>query len=307
MAIDISIIIPLYNKEEYIERVLKCIENQTFKNWECIIVDDGSTDDSASIVKEYILNRGKQWRYFHQENRGQASARNTGIDLCEGRYIAFLDADDLWPNNKLALQFSALEVNPNCVLALSPFVIFDPNSRLPRLVKHTNSEKMLRGWLSMRGFGGGIESVGLIRGSALGTQLRFDESLTTSSGLDLTLRLAKLGEITFLREIGLFYRISEGQWHSNSSELERNMKIIRFKHQIDSGEPLDKYHFAYKYWSAKKSSGSQTFFPALWRSVFSTNDGRLHMIFCLIIRNLKARALGVLNYKNIMKLISYNN
>ena len=307
MKVEISIVIPLYNKEEYIIRVLKCIENQTFKNWECIIVDDGSTDESARIVKEYILNRGNQWRYFHQKNMGQASARNIGIDLCEGRYIAFLDADDLWPNNKLALQFSALEVNPNYVVALSPFVIFDPNTRLPRLVRHTNSKKMLKGWLSMRGFGGGIESVGLIRRSALGSQLRFDESLTTSSGLDLTLRLSKLGEISFLREIGLFYRISEGQWHSNSAELERNLKIIRFKHQIESGEPLDKYHVAYRYWSSKKSLGSRTFLPALWRSVFSPSDRRFHMIFCLVLRNLKAKVLGVLNYKNIMKLISDNN
>jgi glycosyltransferase involved in cell wall biosynthesis len=307
MTIEISIVIPLYNKEEYIERVLKCIENQTFKNWECIIVDDGSTDASARIVKEYILNRGKQWRYFHQENMGQAYARNVGIELSEGRYIAFLDADDLWPNSKLALQFSALEVNPSCVVALSPFVIFDPNSRIPRLVKHTNSTKMLKGWLSMRGFGGGIESVGLIRRSAFGTQLRFDESLTTSSGLDLTLRLAEQGEIAFLRDIGLFYRISEGQWHSNSVELERNLKIIRFKHQIESREPLDKYHLAYKYWSGKKSSGLKTFLAAICRSVFFTGDKHFHMIFCLTIRNLKAKILGILNYRYITNLMSNSN
>ena len=76
MSVKVSIVIPLYNKEEYIERVLKCIENQSLEDWECIIIDDGSTDNSAMIVKNYISNRGNKWRYFHQENRGQAAARN---------------------------------------------------------------------------------------------------------------------------------------------------------------------------------------------------------------------------------------
>ena len=150
MPVKVSIIIPLYNKEEYIERALKCIEDQSFEDWECIIIDDGSTDGSAVIVKNFISNRGNKWRYLRQKNRGQAAARNTGIDLSLGEYIAFLDADDLWPSNKLFLQFAALESNASYVLALSPYVIFDSNSNYLRLVTHSNADKMLKSRLKGR-------------------------------------------------------------------------------------------------------------------------------------------------------------
>ena len=71
MPVKVSIIIPLYNKEEYIERALKCIEDQSFEDWECIIIDDGSTDGSAVIVKNFISNRGNKWRYLRQKIEGK--------------------------------------------------------------------------------------------------------------------------------------------------------------------------------------------------------------------------------------------
>jgi len=304
MHIDITIVIPLYNKEDYIYRVLTCIENQTFTNWECIIIDDGSTDSSAMVVKEFISERGARWKYIFQENMGQASARNLGIAESQGKYVAFLDADDLWPNSKLESQFDALESNPLCVVVLSPFVIFNPQSILPRLVRHTSPKKMLSGWLSMRGFGGGIESVGLIRQSVLSSQFNFDESLTTSSGLDLALRLSELGEVLFLKEIGLIYRISEGQWHTNMFELERNMGIIREKHGFRSVESLDPYHSAYLYWADKRKNGWRDFLAAVVGAAFQFENKRLIMIVCLVFRNIKARVMGFVYYRRIRGLIS---
>lgn len=304
MSVKVSIVIPLYNKEEYIERVLKCIENQSLEDWECIIIDDGSTDNSARIVKNYISNRGNKWKYFHQENRGQAAARNIGIDLSTGEYIAFLDADDLWPSNKLLLQYSALESNKSYVLALSPFVIFESNSNFPRLVAHSNAKKMLSGWLSMTGFGGGLESVGLIRKSALGTNLRFDSSLTTSSGLDLALKLSDLGGICLLKEIGLLYRINDGQWHSNMGELERNLVIIRNIHEKRSKNSLEPSHFAYIYWANIRLNGWRNFFKAILKSIFYTENFRLQMIVSLVRRNLIARILGFINLIHIRKLLA---
>ena len=70
-------------------RVLECIEGQEFTNWECIIVDDGSTDESPQIVKEFLSARSDKWRYIRQVNQGQAAARNAGIELSQGKYIAF--------------------------------------------------------------------------------------------------------------------------------------------------------------------------------------------------------------------------
>jgi glycosyltransferase involved in cell wall biosynthesis len=304
MPVDISIIIPLYNKEKYIERVLSCIESQTFLDWECIILDDGSTDESGRIAKDFIFERGNRWRYVYQENSGQAAARNAGINLSEGKYIAFLDADDLWPKSKLTTQYEALELHENCVLALSPFVIFDVNSILPRVVSHTSTEKMLNGWVTMLGFGGAIESVGLIRKSSLEEGLRFDESLTTSSGLDFTLMLVKLGQICFLKDIGLIYRISDGQWHSNSLELHRNLNIVRMKHQGDWDVTLSKYHYAYSFWVEKRTKGWWSYFAGFFNSILCLNYIELHMFFSLLIRNVKARISGIIRFKYLSKLIA---
>lgn len=89
----ISIIIPVFNAEKYIIRCLKSIENQSFKNYEVIIVNDGSTDASLSIISDYAINKDPI-KIFNQKNRKAAAARNTGLQNAKGQYIAFIDADD---------------------------------------------------------------------------------------------------------------------------------------------------------------------------------------------------------------------
>jgi glycosyltransferase involved in cell wall biosynthesis len=285
-------------------RVLECIEGQEFTNWECIIVDDGSTDESPQIVKEFLSAHSDKWRYIRQVNQGQAAARNAGIELSQGKYIAFLDADDFWPNYKLKSQFDSLESDDELVAVLSPFVIFSANSKTPRLVSHHATEKLLIGWITMRGFGGGIESVGLIRRSALGMDLRFDESLSTSSGLDFTLRLSERGKVGFVKEIGLLYQISEGQWHSNTDELMRNLEIIRKKYPGYSPDSLEEWHSAYIYWAKKKSKGWYRFVGALLKSFCYQNRRlRLLMIWALTTRNVNAKWQGFNHRQEIKDLL----
>lgn len=89
----ISIIIPVYNTEKYLERCLESVTRQTYKGFECIIVDDGSTDHSLSICKDYE-KRDPRFRVFHKENGGLSSARNYGIERAEGDYLYFVDSDD---------------------------------------------------------------------------------------------------------------------------------------------------------------------------------------------------------------------
>lgn len=93
MDVFFSIIIPLYNKELYIERSISSVLNQTFKNFELIVVDDGSTDNGPNIVKNIL---DKRIYLIQQENKGVSSARNKGIDASKYEFIAFLDADDEW-------------------------------------------------------------------------------------------------------------------------------------------------------------------------------------------------------------------
>lgn len=94
----ISIVIPLYNKRKYIGTTLQSVLDQTFTDYECLIIDDGSTDGSELIVKSFKDSRLK---YFRQENSGVSSARNAGIRLAKGNYVAFLDADDRWDRHYL--------------------------------------------------------------------------------------------------------------------------------------------------------------------------------------------------------------
>jgi len=307
MSPSVSIVIPLYNKETFINRVLTCIEGQTFQDWECIIVDDGSTDNSPKIAKDFILNRGGRWKYIRQDNRGQASARNVGIEESKGRYIAFLDADDFWPADKTYTQFLAMEADPGCVLVLSQFVIFNPTTKLPRLISHSDTNKLLSEWLSMLGFGGGLESVGLVRRSALGSDLRFDESLSTSSGLDFSIKVAKRGTVCFLKKIGLVYRISEGQWHTDTKELLRNMVIIREKHQASTQDSLIEYHSAYIFWTGIKSQGWRVIAFELYKSLLNPKNERFKMAYCLIRRNFQAKILGLLHYRYIKNLLAKEN
>lgn len=104
----ISVIIPLYNCERYIEETIQSVLNQTYENIEIIVVDDGSSDNSKEVVKRLQLN-DERIKYFYQSNSGVSVARNTGMEKAIGKYIAFLDSDDLWERDKLKLQVKKIE------------------------------------------------------------------------------------------------------------------------------------------------------------------------------------------------------
>lgn len=90
----VSVIVPIYNTEKYLKRCVDSIINQTYPNLEMILVDDGSTDDSGKLCDEYA-KQDARIRVIHQKNGGPSTARNAGLDICNGEYIAFVDSDDL--------------------------------------------------------------------------------------------------------------------------------------------------------------------------------------------------------------------
>ena len=98
----ISCIVPVYNGERYLGEAIESILKQSYRPTEIIIADDGSTDGTASIAARY----GKQVRYLRQANAGTAAARNLGMRAAEGEFFAFLDADDVWPSDKLDRQMA---------------------------------------------------------------------------------------------------------------------------------------------------------------------------------------------------------
>lgn len=107
----VSVIIPAYNKEESILETLDSVFSQTFKNYEVLVIDDGSTDRTKDVVMSY----SKDIVYKYQENQGQGAARNTGIEAAKGNYIVFLDADDYWMPTFLETCYNFLESHPDLV------------------------------------------------------------------------------------------------------------------------------------------------------------------------------------------------
>lgn len=115
-----SVIIPLYNKEKFIEQTIKSLLNQSFTNFEVIIVNDGSTDGSRSILNNLINDK---FVIYDQDNQGVSQARNFGIKQAKGQYIALLDADDLWYNNHLLELKKLIESFPNAGLFCNNYEI----------------------------------------------------------------------------------------------------------------------------------------------------------------------------------------
>lgn len=104
----VSIIVPCYNQAQYLEEALQSVLNQTYGNWECIIVNDGSPDNTEEVANHWIA-KDSRFKYFYKKNEGLSSARNFGLNIIKGDYIQFLDSDDVLDSNKFEL--SLLEVN----------------------------------------------------------------------------------------------------------------------------------------------------------------------------------------------------
>lgn len=107
----VSIITPSFNSEKFIAETIRSVQNQTYQNWEMIIVDDCSTDKTVSIVECIANNDSRIKVYKLDKNSGTGIARNTALDKASGKYIAFLDADDLWKPKKLEIQINFLKNN----------------------------------------------------------------------------------------------------------------------------------------------------------------------------------------------------
>ena len=107
----VSIVTPVYNAERFIEQTIQSVLAQTYTDWELLLIDDCSTDDSGKIIQRYAQQDERIKYHRLQENSGAAVARNTAIGLAQGEYLAFLDSDDLWVANKLKRQLSDLKAN----------------------------------------------------------------------------------------------------------------------------------------------------------------------------------------------------
>jgi glycosyltransferase involved in cell wall biosynthesis len=121
----ISIIMPAYNAESYIAESIKSVQNQSFSNWELIIINDGSSDNTSQVAQRYTHNDSRII-LINQINKQQGGARNAGLKVAKGQWIAFLDADDLWDKEKLKKQLDAAESRPDAdVIYTEGYIFYD--------------------------------------------------------------------------------------------------------------------------------------------------------------------------------------
>ncbi len=133
----VSIITPCYNSAKYIAATIESVINQTYGNWEMIIIDDDSIDNTTQIINQYIEKDRRIKLIKLSKNRGTAIARNIGIETAKGRYIAFLDSDDLWLPEKLEKQILFIKEN-KLPLTFSSYFLIDSNENIIGIIKVKN-------------------------------------------------------------------------------------------------------------------------------------------------------------------------
>jgi glycosyltransferase involved in cell wall biosynthesis len=124
----ISIIVPCYNYGHFLHETLNSVQKQTYQNWECIIVDDGSTDNTKKVAEEYC-KKDSRFNYLYKTNGGLSSARNTGLKASKGEYIQLLDADDLIEDKKLEIHSEYLSAHPETDIVYGSMMRFLHNNR----------------------------------------------------------------------------------------------------------------------------------------------------------------------------------
>ena len=130
----VSIVTPVYNAEKYLEETVKSVQAQTYENWELFLIDDGSKDDSLKIARK-LAKSDKRINVISIDNSGAAFARNIGISKASGRYLCFIDADDLWMNDKLEKQVAFMK-EKDCAFSFTGYVFGDENAKPNNKIVH---------------------------------------------------------------------------------------------------------------------------------------------------------------------------
>lgn len=199
----ISVVIPSYNRAHLLPRTIKSVIDQTYQDFEIVIVDDCSQDDTYDVVMA-LKNTYDNYdiRYIaHQKNRGESGARNTGIENSLGEYVAFLDSDDEWLPEKLCEQISFLKDN-SCDGVVCEYYLVDNNEKISLSFQGDTLNSLD---LFTKGCGFGIGTNLLIKRSKL--QQRFDENLKLFADMDWLYRLLKESSIKVLHKpLALYYK-----------------------------------------------------------------------------------------------------
>ena len=193
----VSVVIPAYNAAWCVAKAIDSVLAQDYRDFELIVVDDGSTDDTAKVLAAY----GDAIRVIRKPNGGLSSARNTGIAAARGEFIAFLDADDWWLPGKLRLQMSSMRQNANIGFSSTTARVVDPDGNLVNIwaCAHWDGPFLAHLFGSNADVAGSGSAV-IARRSLFDQVGGFDETLRSLEDIDMWMRLAAVSEYACLEE-----------------------------------------------------------------------------------------------------------
>ncbi len=220
----ISVIIPTYNHSNYVVETLESVLAQSFNDFEIIVVNDGSTDNTVEVLNPFIEKGLIQ--YYEQENKGQASARNLGFKHACGEYIAFLDDDDIFPINKLETQLNRMQGTSIAAIGGVSGRIIEGKIQYPAC---ENEEQIFKFEDIFDGSPFYSPGQVLISSKHLKAVNGFDSEIWGADDLDLWMRLSKHGDIIKTPEIALWYRVHSGNSSLQTTRMLKNIRTVIIK------------------------------------------------------------------------------
>lgn len=221
----VSVIIPTYQRANIVSEAINSVLAQTYKDYEIIVVNDGSTDKTPEVLKQF----GDQITVIHQANKGLSAARNTGIRASQGDYIAFLDDDDLWANHKLETQIPILDSQEKIGLIYSDMLFFkgqDVSENSYNKLYPTPRIQCLWNLFYLNYIP--VPTV-VVRRKCLDEVGLFDETLTSCEDYDLWLRIIAKFPVHFVNDLLASYRSSETSMSRNTERMLFNCLRVKEK------------------------------------------------------------------------------
>lgn len=235
-----SIVIPLYNKEKYIRKTLESVFFQHFSDYEIIIVNDGSSDKGGEIVKELADPR---IRYYETENRGVSSARNTGISLSEGKFIAFLDADDYWyPHFLEEIHTYICRFPQQKVFATA--IEFEYKSKISKAeysIKRTSDYEIVNYFEASCKQTAICSSSGAFEKSIFESTGVFDTNVKRGEDTDLWVRIGLHHKVLFIWQVGAIYSYDPSSLSRNGKNIAESASFSKYSEFEFENKPLKKF------------------------------------------------------------------
>lgn len=261
----ISVIMPTYNRANIILQAIDSVIQQTYNNWELIIVNDGSTDNTKEVIKHYLSD--KRVKAISKENGGINSARNAGLDISSGNFIAFLDDDDIWTKGKLEEQIKIFlnPQNKNVGLVYSDSMYFFNNINDNIKRKFTNYFPELTPYELLMTVNFICFSSTMLKRECFEHSGKFDTSFKTCADWEFLLRVLDKYKIYRIEKCLVYYRVHK----DNISKNDRLMALNEMK-LIKTYSTINKKVYSRAMWSFYKRRASHSFsVNNLWGIVFS--------------------------------------